>query len=149
MFKKFFQEFKEFAFRGNVMDLAIGVIIGGAFSGIVSSLVNNLITPLIGLLGKRDFSEFSFQINGVPIHYGAFITEVINFVIMAFAIFLLVKGMNALANLGKKEEKEPEAPTTRQCPYCLSDVPIKATRCAYCTSQLPEYEPDVDAEVKA
>ena len=108
--RKFLQEFKEFAMRGNVMDLAVGVIIGAAFQTIINSLVNDIIMPLIGLIGKVDFSQKVFVLRGVDIRYGAFLTAILNFVIMAFAIFLLVKAMNALSNLGRKKD-EPEVPT--------------------------------------
>lgn len=137
--KKFLQEFKEFALRGNVMDLAIGVIIGAAFQSIINSLVQDIISPLIGLVANTDLSALQFTILDVPIRYGAFLTAVINFIIMAFAIFLLVKGMNVVATLGKKnKDEEPEVPTTKTCPYCKSEIDITATRCPHCTSELPE-----------
>ncbi|MCH5252284.1 MAG: large conductance mechanosensitive channel protein MscL [Lachnospiraceae bacterium] len=137
--KKFLKEFKEFALRGNVMDLAIGVIIGAAFQAIINSLVKDVLSPLIGLVARTDLSYLTLKINGVDIMYGSFLTAVINFVIMVFVIFLLVKGMNALANLGShKKDAEPEAPTTKKCPYCLSEIDIAATRCPHCTSELEE-----------
>ncbi|WP_294463705.1 large conductance mechanosensitive channel protein MscL [uncultured Anaerofustis sp.] len=136
--KKFFQEFKEFALRGNVMDLAVGVIIGGAFQAIVNSLVKDIISPLIGLFAKTDFNDLVVNILGVNIKYGSFITNVINFVIMAFIIFMLIKGLNKLADLGRKKNDVPEEPTTKICPYCLSEIPINATKCAHCTSELSE-----------
>lgn len=137
--KNFLQEFKEFALRGNVMDLAIGVIIGAAFQSIINSLVQDIISPMIGLVANTDLSALQFTILDVPIRYGAFLTAVINFIIMAFAIFLLVKGMNVVATLGKKnKEDEPETPTTKTCPYCKSEIDITATRCPHCTSELPE-----------
>ncbi len=136
--KKFLKEFKEFAMRGNVIDLAVGVIIGGAFKGIVDSLVNDIVSPLIGLVAKKDFSALVFSVLGVEVHYGAFITAVINFVIMAFVIFLFVKLMNSLSALGKKEEAVVEAVTTKTCPFCKSEIAIDATRCAHCTSSLEE-----------
>ena len=137
--KKFLEEFKSFALRGNVLDLAVGVIIGGAFQSIVSSLTNDIISPILGIAGKMDFTQFIFTINGSEIRYGSFITAVINFIIMAFIIFCLVKGINKLATMGKKEEpKKPTEPTTKKCPYCLSEIPIKATKCAHCTSHLEE-----------
>lgn len=137
--KKFLEEFKTFALRGNVLDMAVGVIIGGAFQAIVSSLTNDVISPILGIAGSMDFTQFVLTINGSEIRYGAFITAVINFIIMAFIIFCLVKGINKLSNIGKKEEpkKEPE-PTTKKCPYCLSEIPIAATKCAHCTSDLSE-----------
>lgn len=136
--KKFFQEFREFALRGNVMDLAIGVIIGAAFQAIVKSLVDDVISPLIGLIAKTDFSYLAVQINGVDIRYGAFLTAVINFVIMALVIFLFVKGMNALADKAKHKEKKEEEPTTKDCPYCRTKIDREATRCPHCTSVLEE-----------
>ena len=117
--KKFMQEFKTFALRGNVIDLAVGVIIGGAFQGIVKSLTEDILSPIIGLFAKTDFSSLSWIILGVELRYGSFITAVINFLIMAFLIFLLVKGMNKLANLGhkKKEDTPPAEPTTKAVSY--------------------------------
>lgn len=135
--KKFLQEFKDFALRGNVMDLAIGVIIGAAFQAIINSLVKDIISPLIGLIANTDLSALQFSILDVPIRYGSFLTAVINFVIMAFAIFLLIKAMNVIASLGRKgKEQEPEEPTTKTCPYCMSEIDIEATRCPHCTSEL-------------
>ncbi|MBE5922638.1 MAG: large conductance mechanosensitive channel protein MscL [Lachnospiraceae bacterium] len=159
--KKFFAEFKAFATKGNVMDLAVGVIIGAAFQAIVNSFVNDLIMPFIGLLtGGINFND-QFAILKVPegidastlvsldlakeagatiFNYGAFITAVINFLIMAFVIFLFVKFVNKLTTPKKKEEApaEPAAPTTKICPYCMSEIAIEATRCAHCTSKLDE-----------
>jgi large conductance mechanosensitive channel len=142
------KDFKEFIARGNAFDLAVGVIIGGAFGGIVTSLVNDVVMPPIGaLLGGIDFSNFFLNLKGgeyaslaaakaagVPtIAYGAFLNTVINFLIVAFVIFMLVRGVNQL----KKQPPAPEAvPTTKECPLCLSTIPIKATRCAHCTSEL-------------
>ena len=136
--KKFFEEFKAFAMRGNVIDLAVGVIIGGAFKTITDSLVNDVISPLLGLLFKADFSSLIVTINGVEVKYGAFITAIINFVIMAFVIFCLVKALNKLSTLKfkKKEEEAPAEPTTKVCPYCLSEINIKATKCCHCTSDV-------------
>lgn len=134
--KKFFREFKAFALRGNVMDLAIGVIIGAAFQAIINSLVNDVLSPLIGLFAKTDLSYLVLVLNGVDIKYGAFLTAVINFIIMVFVIFLLVKGMNALGNLGSSKTEEPVEETTKKCPFCLSEIDIKASRCPHCTSEL-------------
>lgn len=139
-FKKFFGEFKQFALRGNVMDLAIGVIIGAAFQAIINSLVNDVLSPIIGLVAQTDLSYLALNLNGVDIKYGAFLTAVINFIIMVFVIFLLVKGMNALANLGKHKAEDESEPTTKKCPYCLSEIDIKATRCPHCTSELTNSE---------
>ena len=136
--KKFLREFKEFAMRGNVLDMAIGVVIGAAFKAIVDSLVNDIISPLIGLFFNSDFSELSVQIGGVSLAYGSFITAVLNFVIIAFVLFVVVKAANKAAELRKKLEKPqaPAAPTTKVCPYCKSEIPVDATRCPHCTSQL-------------
>ena len=160
----FLSEFKTFALRGNVVDLAVGVIIGGAFQKIVTSVVNDLIMPWIGLLtGGTNFVD-QFVILKMPevlpegvteamitsvdvakeygvttFNYGAFITAVIDFIIMAFVIFMLVKGLNRLSTIGKKEVvEEPAAPTTKTCPFCKSEIAIEATRCAHCTSELTE-----------
>lgn len=133
--KKFLNEFKNFALRGNVMDLAVGVIIGGAFQAIVASLTGDIISPIIGLFASTDFSAMVWTIRGVDIRYGAFITAVINFVIMAFVIFLFLKLINKLTSFNKKEEA-PKAPTTKKCPHCCTEIPIEATRCPNCTSEL-------------
>ena len=155
--KKMMAEFKEFIMRGNVMDLAVGVIIGGAFGAIVTALIDNLIMPFVGLItGGIDFSQ-QFLILKTPEGvdpatlttlqkandagatvwgYGAFITAVINFFIMAIVIFLMVKAVNKVMSLGKK--KVEEAPTTKVCPFCCSEIDIKATRCPHCTSEQPE-----------
>ena len=133
----FFGEFKTFALKGNVMSMAVGVIIGGAFSGLVTSLTTNIITPLLNCFGKMDgqVSKLAFKIKGQSLEFGIFLADVINFLIMAFIVFLLVKGMNALSSIGAKKE-EPAAPTTKKCPYCKSEIPIDATKCAHCTSDV-------------
>ena len=141
--KKFFQEFKEFALKGNVLDMAIGVIIGGAFSGLVTSLTDCFINPLIGCIGGAEVQGKIHLLGDQYIDYGSFITAVINFIIMAFIIFLLMKGIKKLLSLGKKEEVA--APLTRKCPYCYGDIDVKATKCMYCTSDV---EPTVKAEQK-
>ena len=133
--KKFIEEFKAFALRGNVMDMAIGVIIGGAFTSIVTSLTENLINPILGLFGGTDLSGFVLNLGGVELRYGAFITSIINFLIMAFVLFCLLKAVNKLTALGKKPEA-PAEPTTKVCPYCQSEISIKAVRCPHCTSKL-------------
>jgi large conductance mechanosensitive channel len=126
------KEFRDFAMRGNVMDLAVAVIIGGAFGKIIASLVNDILMPLIGLLlGGLNFSELSATVNGVDITYGLFIQAIVDFIIVAFVIFMLVRTMNKL-----KKQPAPADPTTKECPYCFTTVPIKATRCPHCTSQL-------------
>ena len=131
--KKFFKEFKEFALRGNVMDMAVGIIIGGAFSGIVTSLTDNFINPIINLImGNASYTKADV------IGFGsAFLAPVVNFVIMAFILVCLIRRINKLMSVGKKKE-EPKAPTTKICPYCKSEIPLDAVRCAHCTSELPE-----------
>lgn len=142
--KGFIDEFKKFISRGNVMDLAVGVIIGGAFQSIVNSLVNDIVMPVISIItGGLDFSAWKIMLsegeNAASINYGNFITAVINFLIMAFVIFCFVKAMNSLnEKLTKKPEEAPAAPTTKVCPFCKSEVKIDATRCPHCTSELPE-----------
>ena len=131
----FMKEFKEFAMKGNVMDLAVGMIIGAAFTAIVSALVDNILSPLIGLLIKVDFNDAAVNVAGVDIMYGAFIMAIINFIIVAFVLFAMIKGMNKLR---KEPEAVEEEPTTKVCPFCKSEIPIEATRCPHCTSQLEE-----------
>lgn len=153
------REFQEFVMRGNVIDLAVGVIIGGAFQSIVTSVINDLIMPVIGLItGGINFNE-QFVVLKNPtgeafasleaakaagattFNYGSFITAVLNFLIMALVIFLLVKGINKLRSIGHKkreEEKTAPAPTTKKCPYCCTEIAIEATRCPHCTSVLTE-----------
>jgi len=142
------KEFKEFALRGNVLDLAIGIIIGGAFGQIVTSFVNDILMPPVGLLlGNVDFSNLFINLSGgrfdslaaaqeagaATINYGLFVSTVIDFVIVAFAIFLLVRQVNRLQ---RREEEGPAEPTTKGCPYCLSTIALQATRCPHCTSEL-------------
>ncbi len=147
---KLLEEFKKFAVRGNVIDMAVGVILGAAFGKIVSSLVSDLIMPPLGLLvGKVDFTKLFINLTSHPyatladakaagaptLNYGIFVNAVIDFVIVAFVVFLLVRQFNRMM----ERRKKPEAPapaTTRDCPYCLSSIPLKATRCAHCTSEL-------------
>lgn len=148
--KRFFEEFKQFAMRGNVIDLAVGIIIGVAFNGVVSSLVNDIIMPPIGyLLSDIDFSNLFINLSGgdysslaaardagaATINYGLFLNAVINFIIVAFAVFLLVKQMNRLF---KEKPAPPAAPTTKECPFCHTQIPIAAVRCPNCTSHLEE-----------
>ena len=156
---KIVKEFKEFIMRGNVMDLAVGVIIGGAFGAIVTAFIDNMIMPFIGLLtGGMDFSqqfivlkapegmsaadiksiEQAKEVGANVWGYGAFITAVINFLIIALIVFLMVKAVNKASNFRKKEEEAE--PTTKVCPFCCSEIDIKATRCPHCTSELPELE---------
>ena len=126
------KEFKDFAMRGNVMDLAIAVIIGGAFGKIIASLVNDILMPLIGLLlGGLDFSGLAVTVNEASINYGLFIQAIVDFLIVAFVIFLLVRAMNRM-----KKPEPVAAPATKECPHCFTTISIQATRCPNCTSQL-------------
>lgn len=125
------KEFREFALRGNVMDFAVAVIIGGAFGKIITSLVDDILMPLIGLaLGGIDFSELAFTFGGAEVRWGAFLQSIVDFLIVAFVIFLLVRAMNRL------KRQEPTTPTTKECPYCSTTIPLKAVRCPNCTSEL-------------
>ena len=146
--KKFLEEFKTFALRGNMLDLAVGVLIGSAFSSLVTSLTDNIIKPILNCLGTADelsgVGTLTISVGKLNMPIGQFISDVINFIIMAFVIFLIVKGMNKLSSLGKKPEK-PAAPTTKKCPYCLSEIPIDAVKCSHCTSDL-EVEVEVETE---
>lgn len=135
--KKFLQEFKEFALKGNVMNLAVGVIIGASFQGVVTSLTENILSPIIGLFSGQNFDGLYVEILGTTLRYGAFITSVVNFLIMAFVVFMLVKGMNRLLAFSSKPEA-PAEPTTKECPYCISSIPLQASRCPHCTSSLQE-----------
>jgi large conductance mechanosensitive channel len=145
--KRVLNDFKEFAMKGNVLDMAIGVIIGIAFGAIITSLVNDILMPPFGLLlGNLDFTNLFISLSGTPynslkeavaagapiIKYGIFINTLINFIIVALIIFLLIRSINRL----KRPEKETAKPSTKECPYCISSIPIKATRCPYCTSEL-------------
>ncbi len=156
--KGFFGEFKKFIMRGNVIDLAVGVIIGGAFQAIVNSLVNDFVSPVLSLLTKginfadkfivlastdETFAtaEAAKEAGYATLNYGSFITAVINFLIMAFVIFILVKGINKISEIGKKKEEEAApAPTTKVCPFCKSEISIEAVRCPHCTSDIPSEE---------
>jgi len=133
--KSFMKEFKEFISRGNVMDMAVGIIIGGAFTAIVTSLVEDIITPIIGMIGGFDFSSFVVTVNNSNIAIGKFVNAVINFLLIALVLFSVIKAMNKAASIVKKPAEE-EAPTTKMCPYCKSEIAIEATRCPHCTSQL-------------
>ena len=152
--KGFIKEFKEFALKGNMMDLAVGMIIGAAFTAVITSLVDNIINPIIGIFaGHIDFSQLFVALDGnhyetlaaaekagaAVIKYGSFISALINFLIMALVIFLLMKGMNKMRDsMAKEEETEEAAPTTKICPYCKSEIPVDAVRCPHCTSELTE-----------
>ncbi len=133
--RNFINEFKDFAMKGNVMDMAVGIIIGSAFTGIVTSLVDNILSPLIGLLTRGNFDGLAVDFFGVTLKYGSFIMAVINFLIVAFVLFVIIKAMNKAKSLGQKQEEEAE-PEVKECPYCMSEIPVKATRCPHCTSQL-------------
>ena len=125
------KEFREFAIRGNVMDLAVAVIIGGAFGKIVTSFVNDILMPLIGLLmGGINFADLSITVGNAVVKWGAFVQSIIDFIIIAFVIFLLVRAINRL------KREEPTTPTTKECPYCFTTIPLKASRCPNCTSEL-------------
>jgi large conductance mechanosensitive channel len=149
--KNILKEFKDFILRGNVIDLAVGIIIGVAFGAIVNSLVNDVIMPPVGrLFGKVDFSSLFINLTGTPynsladarqagatvIAYGAFINTVINFVIIAFVLLLVIKAVNRVTRLAKPKSEAAPAPKTKECAFCCSTIPIKATRCPECTSQL-------------
>ena len=138
--KKFIEEFKAFALRGNVMDMAVGVIIGGAFSGIVTSLTDNFINPILNVLtdGKM------YTVEDVAGFASNFISAVVNFLIMALILFCLMKGINKLLTFNKKEEA-PAEPTTKVCPFCQSEISIKASRCPHCTSVLEITENEYEA----
>ena len=149
--KKFMEEFKTFVMRGNVLDLAVGVIIGGAFQKIITSMVNDIIMPVITLItGGIDFKQWFLALDGntyatledaqkagaATLNYGVFITEVINFLIIAFVIFMIVRTVNKISEAAKPKEEVPAAPTTKKCPHCCSEIAIEATRCPNCTSVL-------------
>lgn len=140
---KIFKEFKEFISRGNVMDMAVGVIIGGAFTAIVNSLVTDLLNPLLGLLtGGVDFSSLAVTIgkgdNPAVFAYGSFISAVINFLLISLVLFLIIKGINKLHFKKKEEEKEeaPAEPAVKICPFCKTEISAEAVRCPHCTSEL-------------
>ena len=150
--KKFMQEFKTFAIKGNMIDLAVGMIIGTSFNKIVSSLVNDMFMPLLGVFtGKIDFSKLFIALDGKTYEtlaaaeeagvacfkYGAFLAGVMDFLIMAFVVFIFVKQINKLRDMNKEPEA-PKAPTTKTCPFCKTEINIEATRCPHCTSELGE-----------
>ena len=140
--KKFLEEFKAFISNGNVLDLAVGVIIGGAFGSVVSGLTDNIIQPLLNCIGGAEV-QGKIRLFGTEnfLDYGAFISSIINFLIMALVVFLIVKSVNKISDAAQKlskkdEQEEAPAPTTKVCPYCKSEIDIEATRCPHCTSQL-------------
>lgn len=136
--KAFFEEFKKFAMRGNVMDMAVGIIAGAAFTAIVTSLVDDLLSPLLGLLVRVNFSDLRVSVLGATFAYGNFIMAVINFLLVAFVLFLIIRAMNRISSLGKKEDEEK--PLTKECPFCKSQISVDAVRCPNCTSYLEEKE---------
>ena len=143
--KKFFKAFAELISKGDVLDLAVGVIIGAAFKDIVTSLTENIIQPILDLIVKTDIGAKLHIKGDIYLNYGAFITSVINFIIMAFVIFLIIKAVRKAQEMGTKlvkgkktDEEAPAAPTTKICPFCKSEIAIEATRCAHCTSVLEE-----------
>ena len=138
--KRFMQEFREFALKGNVMSLAVGVIIGAAFQDIVSSLTDNILSPIIGLVVGQNFDFLELNVLGITLRYGAFITSVFNFIILALVVFFLVRGMNRLLAAAERKHPdeavaEPEEPKNI-CPFCKTELPLGATRCCACTSYL-------------
>lgn len=147
--KKLLSEFKEFALKGNMLDLAVGVLIGSAFSGLVTSLTDNIIQPILNCFASPDAagaSKLSIKFWRLDMPIGQFISDVLNFIIMAFVIFMIVKGINKLRSLGKKEEAEA-APTTKVCPFCKSEISIEAVKCPHCTSDLPVEEKPAEEPV--
>ena len=134
--KNFIDEFKKFIMRGNVVDMAVGIIIGGAFTAIVTSLVEDIISPILGLFGSANLADASVTLKeGVTLNYGSFISAIINFVLIALVIFCMVKAINKAQDKVKKPEA-PAAPKTKMCPYCKSEIAIDATKCPHCTSDL-------------
>ena len=133
----FWSDFKKFITKGNVVDMAVGVVIGGAFKAIVDSLVADIINPILGMFGNQDLTAYAIKIGEASINYGSFLTAIINFIIMAFIIFVLIKVMNRMRSLAPHKEEAPAAPTTKVCPYCKSEIAIDATRCPHCTSEQP------------
>lgn len=140
--KGFIAEFKKFIMRGNVVDMAVGVIVGGAFTTIVNSLNQDILTPILAIFGGTDFSYLTLTLgtgeNAPVLNYGNFITAVINFLITALVIFLLIKLINKIGDKLSHKENKPAAPTTKKCPFCKSEIAIEATRCPHCTSVLEE-----------
>ena len=141
--KKFFEEFKAFAMRGNVLDMAVGVVVGGAFTAIVTALVDDVINPLIGLFFKADFSDVVISLGGSSIKIGEFVNSVINFLIVAFVLFVVIKFINGL-HKKPAAPAAPAEPTTKVCPYCQTEIPLKAVRCPHCTSKLEGF-PEINA----
>ena len=135
--KKFMAEFKEFISKGNVLDLAVGVIIGGAFGSIVNALIDYIINPLIAMIGGTDVG-LAVVVRGQTLDFGKFISAILNFLIIAFVVFLIVKSANKAKDLVSKKEEEEEEATTKTCPFCKSEIAIDATKCPHCTSDIPQ-----------
>ena len=140
MLKSFMKEFKDFILRGNVMDLAVGVIIGAAFKDIVDALTADFIQPVINSVGGAEIGGTIEIWNNQHLNYGHFLTAIINFLIMAFILFIMLKSVNRLMSIGKKKAKEDGVATTKICPFCKSEIDIEATRCPHCTSEIKEIE---------
>lgn len=140
--KGFIAEFKKFIMRGNVLDMAVGVIVGGAFTSIVTSLNQDILTPILAIFGGTDFGYLTLKLgtgeNAPVLNYGNFITAVLNFLITALVIFLLIKLINKIGDRLVHKEEKPAAPTTKKCPFCKTEIAIDATRCPHCTSVLEE-----------
>lgn len=139
--KKFIEEFKSFALRGNMMDMAVGVIIGGGFTGIVTSLTDNFINPILNFVTGAE----TYTLQNIAGFASKFVSDLANFLILAFVLFCLLKAINKIMSLGQKKE-EPAAPTVKKCPYCFSEIPLEATRCPHCTSVLEEKEAQAFSE---
>ena len=152
--KKFLKDFKDFINQGNVIDLAVGVIIGGAFKDVVGALVEKILTPILNCLGagaaEGALGALQVQLPGKDnvIDFGAFISSIVSFLLMALIVFLIVKAVRKAANIGKKKKEEP-APTTKTCPFCKSEIDIEATRCPHCTSEQPVEEEEAAEEQEA
>ncbi|PWJ51303.1 large conductance mechanosensitive channel protein MscL [Faecalicatena contorta] len=137
--KKFMEEFKAFISRGNVMDMAVGIIIGGAFTSIVSSLVEDIINPVLGLFGGMNLDKISVKLFGeVTLNYGKFIASIINFLLMSFVLFLIIRTVNKAASRMAVKQEEEEKITTKTCPFCKTEIAVDASRCPHCTSMLVE-----------
>jgi large conductance mechanosensitive channel len=133
--RKTASDFKDFILRGNVVDLAVAVVVGAAFTNVVSSLVKNIFTPLLAIPGKSDFSDLKFSIRESTFFYGAFLNDLITFLsVSAVVFFFVVRPINSL--MAMRKVKPADGPTTKECPHCLSDIPVKASRCAFCTSEV-------------
>lgn len=153
------KEFKEFAMKGNVIDLAVGVVIGGAFQSIVTSLVNDVIMPVVaGLTGSVDYQTWTVEIGDIVLRTGSLLTAIINFLIVAFVIFMSIKGINSFNRRleeaakkvrGEKEKEDESEPDTKMCPYCLTEVKYRAIRCPHCTSELEEVKTKTKSKSKA